>query len=144
MPVGIYFTGDYSTTMWIYAYVLPLNQIIYSISRGDQDSFSLSLAYSWFRATFGQTSAKQNYLLWTDGISKLWTHISVVLQENLFSFYVNAEMVNQIITPYPGINRVVRTTCYFGHPSAPLYAYLDDVMFFNKSLSISEIQATMN
>ena len=75
---------------------------------------------------------------------KRWIHLGVVLRDDAFAVYVNATMVNRITPDYPGINSVVRTTCYFGHPSAPLYAYLDDVMFFNKALSRSEMQTTMN
>ena len=73
----------------------------------------------------------------------VWTHLATTLDSTSLSLYVNGQSmpVNYLFT---GIRNTNHQQCRFGRQDLYLKAYIDDAIFFDRSLSASEVQLYMN
>ena len=76
-----------------------------------------------------------------------WKHLSISQNDTTLSIYLNNN-IHTIWRPYYYSNSLKLSTfgssLYWSYYGKPLNAYLDDVMFFNRSLNYSEIQTVMS
>ena len=149
MPNGKYFTGDFSTAVWLKIVEFVGQQSIYIIENEPfVDFFALNMPYPGnvvisFGASLFKTNAIEVNAPYV-GATDQWMHVGVTLVGNKLSLYVNGTLRQSGRVAYPAISSVVRTNCFLGQPHLALNAYLDDVMFFNRGLNASEMLAISN
>lgn len=77
-----------------------------------------------------------------------WYHLAMVQIGNTLSLYINGKLaVNTIIDNPP--RNIVRTKCYIGNSNwgtinSPVFADFDEIKFFDRALTLSEIANDMN
>ena len=147
---GVYFTGSYSTLLWMFLVGMTGNtQAVYMIKNtGMTDFFSLVVNNSGIlNVNLGVSTTKLNAFsngAVNSAYLSRWVHVGVVLDSTRLSFYLNGTLTNNMTLTYTTINNVDRTSNFFGDTSYPLNAYLDDVYFFMRALSASEVLQIMN
>ena len=98
--------------------------------------FDFNFCYSTQRP-YLQTSSS-NYTMTSYLSINTWTHLGIVMTNGYtqVSFYMNGYFnSNFSVQSFADYNGAV----YLSSPSKPLYAYLDDLMFFRTSLSSSQM-----
>ena len=148
LPGAVYFTGDYSTALWMYVRANGYWQSVYLIqSDFFVNFFGLFInSYGYLQVELGTSSTTVNYFYYA--ISSLsyfnkWTHVGVTLQGTLLSCYIDGLLASSMTLTYQTINTVMRAQSYFGSPQYPLYGYLDEVFFYNRALSATEMSSIL-
>ena len=142
VPAGVYFSGDFTVTAWIYLKSYQLNSRIFDFGNG-QDSDNVILAMLSTQIC-GQTLQGSNSKTITSSrIIDLnqWYFVSYVLDGTTAYIYVNG---NQFVTGQLYIpNNVVRTSNYIGkcnwngYPNAD--AIYDEIKIYQVALSPVDI-----
>ena len=146
MLSDVYFTGDHSVSMWT-KIVSTGNQwqALYLIQNDVfVDYFGLFISPGGnFRVKFGQKLRPDiGFFLpiQQDAFINQWVHIGVTLGNNIFFFYFNGELVySEALPNYFFVSNVIRESAFFGSPSYLLTAFIDDVFFYNRMLSETEM-----
>ena len=94
-----------------------------------------------FNPTIQQaTSTKMNTL-------NTWQHVAATLSGAIYTLYHDGVQVGQLTTASAPTN-VTRSLCYIGKDnwgtSTLAYMYIDDLMFFSRGLTQSEVQTLLN
>ena len=94
-----------------------------------------------FNPTIQQaTSTKMNTL-------NTWQHVAATLSGAIYTLYHDGVQVGQLTTASAPTN-VIRSLCYIGKDnwgtSTLAYMYIDDLMFFSRGLTQSEVQTLLN
>ena len=137
---------QFSIAMWI----MPLNvgslQTIYT-TRNDYNSNTFYLQIN----VDGSLCVHEDASNWWNVYGLLsigkWTHIGLIPNDQGFDLYMNGVLNNRLQTSahlniYANLTRTNYNST-FGAKSAPLNAYLDDVMFFDRTITSTEMQAAM-
>ena len=155
LPPGFYFDTSFSFLVWIK--VLNFTNWGRIIDFGNFYSDNIILSYSFsdshipYIQIFRDFDYNDNFdvLLGIDTISdSIWTHLAVVYDGNRqnLTLFVNGNRVSSITSSGPNIIR--REKCYIGrsYNSDDPYssAVFDDLMLFNRALSIDEVKHCMN
>ena len=74
-----------------------------------------------------------------------WTHVALVSDFTITQqwLYVNGNLGITYFVVHHGLYNTPHNASFFGQPSGPLSAYLDDMMMFNRALSANDVLATM-
>ena len=154
---GIYFdTPEFTISVWIYPQLLGSNSRVIDFGDGQSSNNTLlafyqySTASPYFKFYNGSTKSIVAIATSTQRLALCqWQLLTVTFSSILNStfIYINGQMIvnlNQSYTP-PTINS---TRCYVGRSNwqsdGISWSYLDDLRFYNKSLSQCEIQSLMN
>ena len=153
MPVGYYFVGDHSTSLWLYLLKKTSAwQQVYIIQATNPSEIFFSLAASplgQLQASLGRTDTSQLTLRNNRSVVGQWFHVGVsVWTTTVLNLYVNGVRVNQANIDASVSeslrNSIWRKHNFFGSANNNLNAYLDDVMFFGRGLSDLEMYAVAN
>ena len=135
LPPDIYFYGDFSITAWVFPQVesqkvnrmlLGCNDVTVALD-GDPGC-------PWFAI---QNSNQVVYLNAKEKLTKVWTHLAVTLSQTTATIYLNGTV--SVVGTQNAIKTLNRTHCLFGQA----IDIIDNVLFFNKSLSNAEILKVM-
>ena len=155
LPPGFYFDTSFSFLVWIK--VLNFTNWGRIIDLGNFYSDNIILSYSFsdshipYIQIFRDFDYNDNFdvLLGIDTVSdNIWTHLEVVYDDNRknLTLFVNGNRVSSITSSGPNIIR--REKCYIGrsYNSDDPYSSVcvDDLMLFNRALSIDEVKHRMN
>ena len=148
LPSAVYFTGDYSTALWMYAECNGNLQSVYLIqSELFVNFFGLFVdSNGLLQVKLGTSKATVNFFynaITTLSNSNKWIHVGVTLQGTLLSCYINGHLASSMTLAYPRINAVTRSQSYFGSPQYPFKGYLDEVFFYNRALSATEMSSIL-
>jgi hypothetical protein len=157
VPPGIYFdTPEFTISVWVYpikvgsyARVIDFGNIL-SVNALDNIVFRLDAnsnkkpALNIFDATgtsIGQCES-------TNALSNgAWQFLTTTFDGNLESLYINGALVCSQTTNYV-LPKIARLYNYIGKSYSPSHgyswSYIDDLKFYNKSLSQSDILELMN
>ena len=153
VPSGVYFDSTaFSISVWVYPQQVSSYSRIIDFGNGqssDNILFALSNGntlqpYFYFfngSITLFSTTSKQNLTL------NEWQFLTATFNSTHLSIYLNAKLT---ACPYnkKTLSYVLRTKCYIGKSNwagdGYSYSILDDLRFYNKSLSQTEILDLMN
>ena len=162
-PSGTYFSGDWSATAWVYLiggdcrlfdFVVPSGDsagivtltIIANASKSSQYfTNGLMVDFSMYACGSG---AIQQLMTNITSTTNTWIFVASSLTNTSFNVYINGILAANMNTTCSTAN-VVRTSNLIGRDSfGPFSAseifYLDDLMFYNKGLTQSQIQTVMS
>ncbi|MBD3296061.1 MAG: hypothetical protein GF392_01680, partial [Candidatus Omnitrophica bacterium] len=71
--------------------------------------------------------------------SETWSHLTVTREGNLYKFYVNGELVHEATDATPDLPTSTGWSMS-GRPGYPYMGALDEVAFYNRALSVAEIE----
>ena len=153
---GIYFSGDFSALGWMYLIsntgadysrlfdfgtsTVGADNILIEMTQNTNSPYQ----WAWIFNNGGSnyiTSSQTPFSLNT------WVHSAMTLSGTVFSLYLNgvlkSQKTNSLIP-----RAVTRTKCYIGRSNwgslQPVYAYIDDLLFFSIGLTQSQVQYVMN
>ena len=156
VPSGVYFnTQQFTISVWIYPQ--SIGQCSRAINFGTAGSCTNSIAIRldgscdaglypalgiWNPSTMNRASSSQNLIL------NKWQFLTGTFDGSLMSFYIDGILKGIFSLTYT-LPTITRNANYIGkgcNPSLPYYSssYLDDLRFYNKSLTQVEIQQIMN
>jgi len=144
VPAGVYFSGDFTVTAWIYLNSYQLNSRIFDFGNGP-GSDNIGLAFSGTSSIMYGIDIKGNSELdiHTSSMISLnqWYFIAYVLSGTTGCIYVNG---NQVINgPLHIPNNITRTNNYIGKSNwledSNADAIYDEIKIYNQALSSIEI-----
>ena len=153
VPSGIYFdSSEFTISVWVYpkhvgsyARVLDFgsgpnsDNIIFSLSDRDTIKPYIALLYgsNWNVFASSATNLSLNQ----------WQFLVATFNGSTSSIYLNGPLTIQLIQPF-SLSTLPRANCYVGKSNWPSdgysYSYLDELRFYNKSLTQTEIVSLMN
>ena len=148
MPTDVYFGDVYSIAFWIRVNQLQTETIL-RMQRSDYtNSFYIFLLYTLELQVSFSSTANMQYII-TDYTLPLtqWVHIGFTMSSSLLlTLYVNGG-ISQRFQFSISKGKALHDMAFIGDgdvSSQPLYATLDDMMFFNRALTDSEMVVTMD
>lgn len=151
IPPGIYFNNSFSFLVWVKAFKFaPWSRIIDFGNGPAQDNIVVSLSYYYNYTVYISIYRGSNLLNIVSEGTKLpkntWFHLATVYDGQNLMMYVNGNLVANSTTGGP--SGLLRTNCYIGrsnwHTDSDAYACYDDLMIYNRALSLDEVQNCMN
>ena len=145
VPSGFYYNGDFTISVWIKPIKSFYNAPIFDFGNGGStDSIRfISTTYSYYSQSF--------YIFFKNYESRLdtsynlvlgqWTHFVFTLSDTVGSLYINGLLTNQNENMFSPRN-LNRTSNYIGKSSGYsnfLWADLDDLKIYNRSMSSAEV-----
>lgn len=148
VPSGIYFSGDFSVLAWVKIHEhKALSRLIDFGELGGRDNVIIVLS------TMPNYTTDAEIFYGTKGLALnslgnltigVWNHLALTLRQNIASFYLDGQLIGQ--NNNVSINNVNRSNCYFGFHNwgqntdfKKANAEIDEVKFYNKALSQSQI-----
>ena len=147
LPGAIYFEGgNYTTLTW--AYIIRLTsgyQALYDcrISEADYDNIPGIYVSSHGQWILELIVNKASFHLLAPATIGKWVHIAGKLADSTISLFLDGKMSSKT-TVRGRPRKVVRKYCFFGMSYNLLNGYLDDMMFFNRALTMQEILMAKN
>ena len=156
VPPGIYFSGDFTVTLWGNVDINPLNIWPRILCFTNWIGNALGNYQDTVCLDFGQNQISYFYSIISPSVTQIganqafdrntWNHFAFTINGNTGSIYVNGILVSSGNLNAP--RGVVRTVNIFGTIVADLniagyyacYAKIDFVKFYKRSLSSAEIQ----
>lgn len=142
VPSGVYFSGDFSLTVWFnYNYFGNLNIIDFS-NGFELDNLAFKVASNYIAAEIYQGDYVDRLNAYTYIQSNTWNHLALVLNGYNGYIYLNGIQVanKQLLIR---LNNVNRTSNYVGRSSMNdfsfSYAMLDDLKIHKGALTSNEI-----
>ena len=145
---GVYLSGDFSTSLWFSPLQMSsVAQTIYRFHNGQlNDAIALLFLPSGYLQLLFTDAAWQNQ--WYNrgggwlGCCGAWHHVAVTLSGQQASVYTDGELsVGFLIGDAFTVASVTREHCLFGsNVGWELNGQLDDVLFFSRALSATEIR----
>jgi len=144
VPPGVYFSGDFTLTAWIYLKSYQLNSRIFDFGNGPE-SENIGLAMAGKTSSMYGIDIKDNYELniLTPSMINLnqWYFISFVLSGTTGYIYVNG---NQVVTgPLHIPTNIIRTNNYIGKSNwasdSNADAIYDEIKIYNQALTSIQI-----
>jgi hypothetical protein len=148
LPAGIYFnTPEFSVSLWVYPQSVPLYSRILDFANGQSDNVLVTILYPNFDIYSGVTGAI-SVKSFQNVTFNQWQFLTFTFDGIRGNVYLNGNLVgNKTITQYT-MSAISRTNCYFGRSAWPTdgytSSYLDDIRFYNVSLTQSEVIQSMN
>lgn len=148
VPPGVYFSGDFTVTAWIFLNAHSPVQVIFDFGNGpdsDNNIFLIKDAASsggLLRSFVNYNST--NYFISTPIVMpnlNQWYHVAFTLSRNIGSIYVNGILI--LSSPLSLIRSVTRSTNYIGRDSygdIQINAIYDDLKIYQGALSTAAIQ----
>jgi hypothetical protein len=149
IPPGVYFNGDYTISVWIKAINTLDAGIIMDFGNSGSDKIKFMTSYTSYvsyavKPTFYVYTRSSYSTIETSNSLTIgqWTHLLFTSSENSGSVYMNGLLIgktNNIFTP----RNINRTSNYIGRSDgySNLWADLDDLKIYNRSMSPAEINA---
>ena len=145
VPPGVYFKGDFTVSVWIKAISSFADAAIFDFGNGGY-SDNIRSSYTYFLQSFHMLFKNYESRIYTSFnlILGQWTHWVFTLSDTVVSFYANGLLINQESNMYIPRN-INRTSNYIGKSNSDwqgnLWADLDDLRIYNRSMSQAEINA---
>ena len=163
LPSAVYFSGDFTVGGWVYmlgSYNPNYNERFFDCSTDNYTYLNpvntVAFLLRGYTTLFinNQQNNPSSLTCYNCGSNDKWLHLAATLSGNNGTIYgngVSGAFLNHMSIPVG----VTRTRCYIGraawqifysenYPVKDAIAYYDDVMFFNKALSATNIQTIMN
>ena len=154
VPSGIYFdTPEYTISLWVY----PLNVSnwarIFDFGNGhNADNIVFALSFMDTENPAIQTFDKSTLKVETHTNQKLdvshWQFLTATFNGTNTLIYINGQQKSNHFMANYSLSSIFRTNCYIGKSNwasiGYSWSYLDDLRFYNKSLTQSEIIQIMN
>jgi len=149
LPTGIYFnTPEFSVSLWVYPIRAESSSRIFDFSNGPfADNVLLTLLKPYFDIYYGST---QSLIAMSDQSVTFnqWQFITITFNGTQGNIFLDGILIKNKIIPKLTMATVSRTNCYFGKSAwsgnGNTSAYLDDLRFFNVSLTQSEVIQLMS
>jgi hypothetical protein len=145
VPKGYYFnTPEFTISVWVLPKVVGWGARVIDFSNGPgADNILFAIA---------NNNVLQPYLNIWSGLIRAqttqaltlgkWQFLAVTFTSTMSCIYLNGQLIGSLTHSY-NLPNIVRTTCYIGRSAWSFDGYsaslLDDLRFYNKSLSASEI-----
>jgi hypothetical protein len=147
VPSGVYFKGDFTVSVWIKAIGSFYNAPIFDFGNGGSSDNIRFISTSYYYSQSFYMFFK-NYESRIDASFTLvlgqWTHWVFTLSDTVGSFYANGLLIVQTNDMFIPRN-INRTSNYIGKSNwdwqGNLWADLDDLRIYNRSMSQAEINA---
>ena len=154
VPSGVYFnTSEFTVSVWVY----PLNMSGASVKIIDfGNGQSLDIIYFSFQSSSNLKPGLQIYVgtnqkisIWSSSILIMsqWQLLTFTFNITSVSLYMNAVLMISLSSNFT-LSSVTRSKNYIGKGNWATdgfsWSLLDDLRFYNKSLSLSEIKDLMN
>ena len=146
LPSAVYFTGDYTTALWMYPFKVNDWQAVYMIqSYFFVNIFALIInSEDFLQVELGTNVHEINFFIYPTTIPyNKWTHVGVTLKGTRLSCYTNGLLAGSQRLMFPKINTVMRSESSFGSPDYRYNGYLDEVFFYNRALSATEMASIL-
>ena len=149
LPTGIYFdTPEFSVSLWVFPKTAGINSRLFDCGNGQaSDNVLLTILKPFFCVYSGKTP---NYL----GTSSKnltfnqWQFFTLTFNGTQTNMYINSDLVINKTVDRLTMATVTRNSCYIGKSHWPSNgntgAYLDDLRFYNVSLTQTEVIELMN
>jgi hypothetical protein len=152
MPSGVYLSGDFSMTAWIYVKSYVIWEKIFYFGNGvnnDSVVFQLYQNTSQIGLTVFNSTSPSNFFAPNSSVIQLnqWYHVAVTLKGTLASIYVNGQFVINGTSKIP--RNIVRTTNCIGKSCLEDYtrsaiAIYDELKLYKGALSLNDIKNEYN
>ena len=149
LPTDVYLSGDYSIAFWLRVnQFTPFFQTLIRLKRPDYtNSFYLYMAPTGLLQLVMTNTLYQQYINTAYTLPlKQWVHIGLTMSGPLLSVYVNGALRERYAFSV-SMASAVHATSMFGDgglAAQPLYVSLDDMMFFSRALTASEVLTVMS
>ena len=149
VPSGVYFSGDFTFTVWIYYNQNPTWTRILEFSNSQTDVVSLQASYSsngspGLVINVGSSTYFGTY--YTPALlTGRWYHVAYEVCGDTGNIYVDGELKVSGTQVRP--SNVIRTTNFIGgnnYGAANLNAKLDELRLYNRCMSQNEIMNLIN
>ena len=155
---GVYFNGDWSVTAWVYQVGGDCRLIdfgngagIYGVDitliatggtyYGNWNNYHFT---EYFRSAYAQDALITSTTL---GTKNKWVFAAASLSGTSYTFYINGTLIGSRTVAYSPAN-VVRANNYIGRDNWNYVTaqsfYLDDLIFYNKGLTATQVKNVMN
>jgi len=143
-PTGVYFDGDFTITVWV-KLLESTHRALVAFGTNQNDDVYLGVNNN--RINYFVSNAGASHNTWGQYNLKInvWQHYAVTMTGTTATIYVDGKLNYQDTSLRP--RSISRTSNYIGQsnwPDPSLYAYLDDLKIFNRSLTQTEIGKIMN
>jgi hypothetical protein len=150
VPSGIYFNSpEFTISVWVYPKSLSKNARLIDFGNGlSNDNIILDLSVGRIPTPKFGIDSIINAVSSQNLTFDEWQFLTVTFNGTTSSIYQNGTLTVQVNGSYlfPTLNR---TNCYIGKShlassNGDSFSYLDDLRFYNKSLTQTEIRTLMN
>ncbi len=149
VPPGIYFdTPEFTITVWIYPQKVGLWSRVIDFGNGQAANNILLSQYSRPSFQINSNSIPVIEVISAKGLqTNKWQFLPATLNDNSSRIYLNGQLT--VISNHNYTLQIInRTKCFIGRSNIVAdgysYSYLDDLRFYNKSLTQEEIVELMN
>ena len=152
IPPGVYFNNSFSFLVWVKAFKFAPYSRIIDFGNGQQDNVFVSLSYSYNYRMYIALYRGYNILNITEAPNQMptntWFHLATIYDGQNLMLYVNGSLIANSTSDGP--TDLLRTNCYIGRSNwhdvngdSDAYACYDDLMIYNRALSLDEVQNCM-
>jgi len=144
VPAGVYFSGDFTVTAWIYLKSFQPNSRLFDFGNGAPSDNVLSSVFSSIYYHLYQSETGSNGVTSQEIINlNQWYYMAFVLSGTTGYIYVNGSQVASGASLVP--NNIVRTSNYigksnWGNPNAD--AIYDEIKIYKGALSAAAINSS--
>ena len=154
VPSGIYFdTPQFTITVWLYPQQVEVNSMLFDFGNGQySDNIFIGLADNsgsplpYFYVLFGANTVFQYQSPLSLAIG-VWQLLAITYDGAYSQMYINGTLMTNIEANYT-MTSITRNICYIGKSNCDgfgySYSFIDDLRFYNKCLTQSEIIQLMN
>ena len=149
LPTDVYLSGDYSIAFWIRVnqFTSKMQTIIRLMTPDSTNGFYLYMFSTGSLKLFMSNTISNDYMYTFFGFPlNQWLHIGFTMSGYSLSVYANGALRDQK-TLSVSMASALHANSMFGDgglAAQPLYVSLDDMMFFNRALTASEMLLTMS
>jgi len=149
LPAGIYFnTPEISVTLWVYLKSAGMNSRLFDFGNGQgSDNVFLTILKPYFNVYVGKSSNPSGTSFKNLTLNQ-WQFFALTFNGTQTTMYIDSDLVINKTVPQLTMPIVLRNNCYIGKSNWPgngnTGAYLDDLRFYNVSLTQSEVIELMN
>ena len=151
VPSGVYFnTPEFTISTWLFPQNIGIASRISDFGVGTTNNIVFAISYVYSLKPYSNICSGSNCIIvlssQTVTLNK-WQFIALTFNGTNASIYLNGALVASLGYIY-SLPTVTRTSCYIGKSNwagdGYSFSFLDDLRFYNKSLSQTEILELMN
>jgi hypothetical protein len=142
IPPGVYFSGDFTITLWIKIISIELQANILTFGNGDfNDNIKLFLNHEFITMDITSQSNKPTFTISLTSIKlNEWTHITALLNENNTRIFINGLLTAYDFMPPDSMPKnIVRSSNRIGDLNNN-NIFFDEIKIFNRALNQYEIE----
>ena len=152
VPSGIYFDSpEFTISSWVYPQSVDLNARVIDFGNGISDNIAFNLLVDKYPTTGLYILSGNTILISAISTQNLkldeWQFLVATFDGKTSSIYINGTLVVELAMSFSLLN-LTRTNCFIGKSNWEgdgfSQSYLDDLRFYNKNLTQTEIVSLMN